>query len=325
LYKYYLSLFSTIMENPDKIHSGSVLITGGSGMVGRYLTSLLLERGYKVSHLSRDENQFGRVRVFRWEPEKGILDPEFLRGVDYLVHLAGSNPGEKRWTKKRRREILDSRVNSAKLIFQTLQENGIKLKAFISASATGIYGAVTSDRIFKEKDPHSTGFLASVCRQWEEAADLFSTSGVRTVKLRAALVLQKTDSGLSKFIVPAKYGLVLRIGSGKQYMPWIHISDLCNIYVRAIEDESFSGVYNAVAPQHVTHNEFMRTLAKVMRRPVILPPVPGFIVKGIMGEMADVVLKGSRISSDRIKKAGYRFTFDTLHYALNDIINNPAG
>jgi uncharacterized protein (TIGR01777 family) len=308
------------MEKREHKSSGSVLISGGAGMVGRYLTSVLLSHGYKVSHLSRDVNQFGVVRVFRWDPEKGILDPEYLKGTDYIIHLAGANIGDKPWTRKRRNEIFNSRVKSAELLHSTVTENGIKIKAFISASGTSYYGHVTSDRIYSEEDPVGKGFLASLCSEWERAAGLFESSGIRTVNIRTAPVLEKSDSILSRLMKPARLGFVLRLGTEHQYMPWIHISDLCEIYLKAIEDNNLTGVYNAVAPQHVTHGEFMRILAEIMHRPLIIPPVPAYVVKTVLGELADVILQGSRISSAKIEKAGYRFKFDNLRNALNDII-----
>ena len=154
----------------------SVLITGGSGLIGRYLTSLLLAEGYKVSHLSRQKNSFGKVRVFRWDPVKEYLDPEVFEGIDYLVHLSGANIGEKRWSASRKKEIISSRVDSANLLFRTVSENNFKLKAFITASAVGYYGSLTSERIFTEDDPPSDDFLGTTCRLWEEAALQFEDS-----------------------------------------------------------------------------------------------------------------------------------------------------
>ena len=298
----------------------SVLITGGSGLAGKYLTSILLSEGYKVSHLSRNANQFGKVRVFRWDPQKKIIDPVLFEGIDYIIHLAGANIGEKRWTKKRKEEIVKSRVESARFLHNVIHDNGIQLKAFISASATGYYGSVTSDRIFNEEDPPGKDFLGNTCRLWEDAADLFENTGIRTVKIRTAVVLDKTGSALSKLMQPAKYGFVIRTGNGRQYMPWIHIIDLCNIYLKAVRDSDMNGAYNAVSPHHITHKDFMNVVAQVMKRPVILPPVPPFILRAILGEMSDVILKGSRISSEKIKNAGYRFLFNNLKEALKDII-----
>lgn len=294
----------------------SVMITGGSGLVGKHLTSVLLARGYKVSHLSRNANQFGKVRVFRWDPEKKILDPAVFEGVDFIVHLAGANIGEKRWTKKRKAEILKSRVEPSQLLYKVLSENAIRLKAFISASATGYYGSVTSDKIFNEKDPASDDFTGTICRQWEEAIDKFDDYGIRTVKIRTAVVLAKNNSALSKLMVPAKFGFLIRTGNGRQYLPWIHITDLCNIYLKAIEDSGMSGAYNAVSPQHFTNKDFIKTLAHVMKRSVFPLPVPSIALRAALGEMSDVILKGSRVSSQKISDAGYCFVSGDLNEAL---------
>ncbi|MCU0460453.1 MAG: TIGR01777 family oxidoreductase [Bacteroidales bacterium] len=310
------------MSNSSHNTKAGILITGGSGLVGRYLTSLLLEKGYSVSHLSRKQDQFGRVRVYRWDPEKGILDPVVFEGVDYIVNLAGANIGESRWTSKRKAEIVRSRVDSVNLLYKTIHENNIPLKVFISASAVGYYGSATSDKVFTETDPPGSDFLGKTCRQWEEAADLFEKSGIRTVKVRTAVVLEKSDSALSKLMMPAKFGFLVQTGNGRQYMPWIHISDLCRIYLKAIEDQTLSGAYNAVAPQHVTHREFVKKLAKVMGKPVFPVAVPGPLLRGALGEMSDVVLKGSRISSEKIINAGYSFSFGNLNDALANLLKS---
>jgi uncharacterized protein (TIGR01777 family) len=306
----------TILQN-----NLSVLITGGSGLIGRYLTSALLSEGYKVSHLSRQASQFGKVRVYRWNSEQNILDPTIVEGVDYIIHLAGANIGEKRWTKKRKDEILQSRVNSARLLFKTVSENKNRLKAFITASAIGYYGSVSSEHIFNEQDSPGDDFLGYTCLKWEEAADLFQNSGIRTVKIRTAVVLEKSDSALSKLMLPAKFGFLVKTGTSKQYMPWIHISDLVRIYLKAVEDQNITGAYNAVSPHHVTHNEFVKTLSQVMNKPVLHVPVPSFILRVALGEMSDIVLKGSRVSSEKLIATGYKFRFNNLQDALNNAIN----
>jgi uncharacterized protein len=309
-------------NQPDnKLRKGtSIMITGGSGLVGRYLTSALLSEGYNVSHLSRKAGQSGKVRVFQWDPEKGILDPAVLEKTDYLVHLAGANIGEKRWTKERKEEIVTSRVKSVRLLHKTITNNKIKIKAFISASAIGYYGSVTTDKIFSESDPPATDFLGTTCRLWEEGADLFADSGIRTVKIRTAVVLEKSDSALAKMMIPAKFGFLVQTGNGRQYMPWIHINDLCSIYLKAIEEEAMSGPYNAVSPQHVTHKEFVRTLSKVIHRPVFPIPVPAFVLKAVLGEMSDVVLKGSRVSGEKISNTGYVFSYPELIGSLKEVL-----
>ena len=300
--------------------NSTVLITGGSGLIGRYLTSALLVNGYKVSHLSRNANQFGKVRVFRWDPEKGILDPLVFEGVDYIVHLAGANIGEKRWTGSRKSEIINSRIVSAKLLHKVITENNIPIKAFISASAVGYYGSSSSDKIFTENDQPADDFLGTVCRKWEEAADYFSGIGARVVKIRTGVVMEKSDSALSKMMMSARFGFLVQTGNGRQYMPWIHITDLCNIYLKAISDPEMNGAYNAVSPQYVTHKVFVKTLGQVIGKPVFPVPVPDFILKAALGEISDVVLKGSRVSAEKIGKSGYTFLYPELDGALKEVL-----
>ncbi len=297
----------------------SVLITGGSGLIGKRLTALLVREGYRVSHLSRSRRSQGDVRVFMWDPEKSIIDNEALDGIDFIIHLAGANIGEKRWTAKRKHEILESRIESSRFLYNTVMERRPGLNGFISSSATGIYGAETLPGIFNEEDVPGPDFLASVCKKWEEAADLFSGSGIRTVKIRSAFVLDKGDSALAGLLKTAKLGFLVRMGSGKQYMPWIHIDDLCNIYLKGIQDQNMKGAYNAAAPDYITHAQFIRVLAKVTKRPLQLP-VPGFIIRIILGEMSAVILKGSRVSSEKIIDAGYRFRFSNAEDALENVI-----
>lgn len=309
-----------IQSNANSEKSFSVLITGGSGLIGKHLTSALLAEGFKVSHLSRSASQHGEVRVFFWNPEKRMIDPDALEDVDFIIHLAGANIGAKRWTRSRKKEILSSRTDSSRFLHELVNKRGIRLKGFISASASGIYGSETSHKIFSENDPPAVDFLGNVCKLWEEAADLFDKSGIRTVKIRSSVVLEKHDSALTKLMKPGKFGFLISTGTGHQYMPWIHINDLCNIYIKAIRDSGMSGAYNAVAPHFVTHNEFMHVLSGIMRLPVLPFAVPGFILRIVFGEMSDVVLKGSRISSEKIANAGFVFKHPDLEEALENII-----
>jgi uncharacterized protein len=304
-------------QQTDRINS--VLITGGGGLVGGALSSLLLSKGYKVSHLSGRKKPIKDIPVYEWSPEDGSIDSAALLGVDCIVHLAGANIGEKRWTDKRKEEILKSRVDSVKLLYKTVSDQKLKLKAFISASAIGYYGSLTSDKIFSEEDNPANDFLGNTCRLWEKSADLFATAGIRTVKIRTGIVLDIKAGALTKLYKPASYGFVIRTGSGRQYMPWIHIWDLCNIYLKAIEDEGIEGPYNAAAPEHTDHDHFVRVMAKTINRHVILPPVPSFILQILLGEMSCLILNGSRISSKRISESGYTFVFHNLEEALNDL------
>ena len=297
----------------------SVLITGGSGLIGKRLTSLLLEKGYSVRHLSRSGKRIPGVLSFKWDPEKGTIENGALDGTEIIVHLAGANIGEKRWTKTRRMEIVDSRVRSAEFLYEKIIENKVNLKVFITASAVGYYGSATSDFIFKEYVSPGNDFLGYTCRMWEEAADLFSGIGIRTVKIRTGVVLDKNDSALSKMMMTARFGFLVRTGSGKQYLPWIHIDDLSNIYLKAIEDTEMSGAYNAVAPQHITHNEFISALGKVTNKFVFPVNVPSLILWVALGEMSSVILKGSRVSGEKIRNAGYEFVYPELEGAIQEI------
>jgi uncharacterized protein (TIGR01777 family) len=294
----------------------TVLITGASGLVGSCLSNKLIEKGYHVATLGRKSEKNPSLQNFSWNIEKKEIDENAFEKVDYIIHLAGANIGQGRWTVKRKKEILDSRIKSAQLLFQKITENKQQLKAFITASAIGYYGAVTTDKIFVETDHPSQDFLGETCRLWEESANRFESLGVRTVKIRTGVVLTYQGGALAKMITPVKIGLGASIGSGKQYMPWIHMDDLCNIYIKAIEDNNMHGAYNAVAPEHKTNREFSETLTKVLKKKVWLPNVPAIIVRIIFGKMAELVLNGSRVSSNKLIQEGFQFKFPTLNSAL---------
>jgi uncharacterized protein (TIGR01777 family) len=298
----------------------SVLITGGGGLIGRYLTTLLIDRGYRVSHLSRKAGPSGSVTVFKWDPDNNFIDPSAINGIDHIIHLAGANIGEGRWTAGRKSEILSSRIGSVTLLNSTIKQGNYRIRSFISASAAGYYGAVTSDRIFTETDPPADDFLGSTCRKWEESAGKFSELGIRTVKIRTGVVMEKSDGALSRFLAAARFGIFPVLGGGHQYMPWIHIADLCEIYLKALQDESMSGSYNAVSPCHLNNIEFMRILARVKGKPFFHPPVPAFLLRIIMGESSVVALKGSRISSEKIIKQGFKFRFPDPEEALRNTL-----
>jgi len=313
------------MKDPDSVANADkakILITGGSGLIGRHLTSLLLEKGYSVSHLSRKANLFGKVRVYRWNPSEKILNPEIIEGVDYIVHLAGANLGEKRWTKKRREELISSRVESANFLHDILIKNNIKIKGFISASAVGYYGTKASETVFTEDYPAAKDFTGNLCKQWEAAADLFCQSGIRTVKIRTAVVLEKNDGLLKKLLPLARWGIFPVLGNGKQYIPWIHIRDLCLIYLKAIEDSNIKGAYNACAPGYLTQESFMQALASVMGKKGFFPHVPSFVLKTALGSMSAILLEGSRVSSSKIISAGFDFNFKSVSDALKDILGS---
>ena len=296
-----------------------ILITGANGLIGRSLTPVLLANGYQVVHLLRRPPEESTIPYQLWDPGKGICAASVFDGIDHVIHLAGENIGAKRWTEKRKKAIRDSRVKSAELLFA--RSENAKLKTFVSASGISIYGTLTSDHIFSEDDQPANDFLANVTVDWERAADQFLARKIRVVKIRTAPVLSADDGVLQKMAAPVKFGFGAVMGTGKQYFPWIHIDDICGIYLKAIRDNAMHGAYNAVAPEHCNNETFTYALAGQLKRKIRLPKVPAFVLKIMFGKMGELILKGSRVSSDKIRNAGYVFRFLTLTEALRDVFS----
>lgn len=299
----------------------NVLITGGTGFIGRYLTKKLLERDYSVSILSRGSNQnTDKISYYVWDVATNRIEEESIINADYIIHLAGESIAEKRWTAKRKEAIRDSRIQSAQLIYTTLKKNNKKVDAFVSASGIGFYGAIDGDGICTETTLPSDDFAGKICQEWENAADLMTELGIRTVKVRTGLVLGK-KGGIVKELAPIfKRGFGSALGSGKQYMPWIHIHDLCMIYIEAIENQKMIGPYNATINDSTTNLIFSRTFASTFGYPVWMPKIPAFLIRLGLGERAKLLLTGRRVSSDKIKKLGFKFKFKNLEQALKNCI-----
>lgn len=290
----------------------SVLLTGSTGLVGKSLVRVLKDAGFSVRRLTTRRELAVQEGYFLWNPAAKEADDRAFEGVEYIIHLAGSSIGNGRWTARRKKDILESRTLTAELLLAKVSQLQLPLKAFVSASATGYYGSATTETIYDEYSPAGRDFLADVCVQWEKAADRFQSAGIRTVKMRTGVVLAKGAPALEKMLLPIKSGLGGPLGNGRQYMPWIHLDDLCRLYLRAICDESMSGAWNAVAPEHITNRELMRTLARKLGKPFFFPPVPAFMLKLLLGEMAVIVTDGSRVSSRRLKATGFEFKVATL-------------
>lgn len=301
----------------------NVLITGGTGFVGTYLTQLLLEQGYSVSILSRTKKKnTDAVFYYTWDVEKQQIEEEAVLKADYIVHLAGANIAQKRWTDQRKAVILSSRSLSAQLLFDTLQKNNTTPKAFISASAVGIYGAISGRAVCTEVMQPANDFLGLTCQKWEAAADKFEKIGIRTVKIRTALVLGENEGLLKRLSTIFKWRLGAALGAGKQYMPWIHVEDLCRIYIEAIQNSEMSGAYNASITDDTTNKLFSKTLARVYGYSIWLPNVPAFLIKMVLGEMAKLLLKGRRISNAKLTALGFEFKFNNLEMALKNCLDN---
>lgn len=299
----------------------NVLITGGTGFIGKYLTRLLIANGYSVSIFSRSLKQNADdISYFRWDIANHFIEEEAILKADYIIHLAGEGIADQRWTAKRKEAIVQSREKSIQLIYDVLKKHNKKLDAFVSASGVGIYGAVNGSEICTENTLAVNDFLGSTCQKWEAAADTIASLGIRTVKIRTGLVLGKDEGFLKKLIPIFKMKLGAALGSGKQYMPWIHIDDLCSIYLEAIKNDEMTGAYNAAINDNTNNEIFSKTLAKIYGYSLWLPNVPAFLIQMVLGEMALIVLKGRRVSSDKIEKTGFQFRFNTLELALEDCI-----
>jgi len=299
----------------------NVLISGGTGFVGKNLTDLLVKKGYSVSILSRNLKQNTEdITYYKWDIFNHYIDENAVLNADFIIHLAGENIAEKRWTAKRKTEIIESREQSIQLIYNVLKKNNKKLEVFISASGIGIYGAVNGSAICTEETLPSNDFLGITCQKWEAAADTIESLGIRTVKIRTGLVLGKEDGFLNKLTPIFKLKLGSALGSGKQYMPWIHINDLCAIYLEALSNTKMIGAYNAAVGDNTTNAFFSKTLARIYGYSIWLPNVPAFLIKIAMGEMSKIILTGRRVSSEKVEKLGFKFQFKSLELALRDCL-----
>lgn len=297
----------------------SVLIAGGTGLVGERLTQLLIQNGYKVALLSRKKYNNGNISVYEWDVERGTIDENAILNADYIINLAGESVAGGRWTPERKKRIIESRSKSAALLLNTCQRLKTFPKVYISAAAIGYYGNRGSE-ILDEESSAGKGFLTESCIEWENAAQQWSDTEVRTVICRIGVVLSMNGGALKETMKPLRFGLATYFGNGKQYTSWIHIDDLCGIFLRAIEDEEMSGIYNAIAPNPVSNKEFTKTLAKAYARPSILIPAPSFALQLLLGEMSAIVLDGAIVSAAKIEQQGYVFQFPELKTALEDIL-----
>jgi len=298
----------------------TILITGGTGLVGKQLSYLLNEKGYKVLILSRTKNE--DPASFYWDIFKNYIDEKAIINADYIIHLAGAGIADKKWTKARKRVIIDSRIKSANLLFKKVKKLNPKLKGFIAASGIGYYGATTTEKIYEEKDTSRDDFVSEICKLWEKASLQFNTLHIRTVIFRTGVVFSKRGGAFPKIFKPIKFGFGAVIGDGNQYIPWIHIDDLCNLYIDAIENKELKGVYNAVAPEPITNKNLTYQISKKLNKKIFLPNIPPAFIRIIFGEMNSILLKGSRASSKKIKETGFKFKFQNLEAALKNLIRN---
>jgi uncharacterized protein (TIGR01777 family) len=303
----------------------TILITGGTGLVGSRLTELLLARNYNVIVLSRSKKETStpNLNYAIWNVEEQTIDASVFTTTDYIVHLAGAGVADKRWSASRKKEILDSRTQSSSLLVKALQNNTHKVQAVISSSAIGWYGPDPSSHSngFEETDDSFNDYLGNTCKLWEESIEPITQQNIRLVKLRTGIVLSTKGGALKEFLNPIKIGIAAILGSGKQMISWIHIDDLCNQFIYAIEHSTIQGSYNAVAPNPVNNKTLTLSIAKQVKGKFYIPIyVPSFMLKIILGEMSIEVLKSTTVSSKKIELAGFNFNYKSIDAALSNLL-----
>ena len=299
-----------------------ILITGATGMIGKEIVALLLQKNHTVHYLTTSKekiqnkpNYYG----FFWNPEQSIIDENCLMGVDAIIHLAGATVS-KRWTDSYKEEIIESRVLTTNLLYKALKDHPHQVKQVVSASAIGIYPDSLTEIYTEDSLKVSNDFLGIVVQKWEESVDVFSILKITVCKIRIGLVLSDQGGALAEMIKPVKLGLGSPFGSGKQIQSWIHIDDLVQLFYFTIQ-EQLEGVYNAVAPNPVSNKIFTATLAKVLRKPLFMPAVPKFVMQIVLGEMHQLLFASQNVSSKKIQEKHFQFKYQDLESALTNLAN----
>lgn len=303
-----------------------VLITGATGLIGKKITELCHEKGFKVNYLSTSKDKLQNsddYRGYYWDPSNGEIDSSCLDGVGTIINLAGENVFQP-WTRKAKARILNSRLDSLNLLFKTLEETSNEVGQLISASAIGIYESSYQKMHTEDAKKVDNSFLGKVTQQWEAAANQFNDLGLRVSIIRIGLVLSDEGGALAQMQKPFKYNLGAALGSGKQWQSWIHIEDLARIFVHVLQ-KGLAGIYNAVAPNPVTNKTLTFQLAKIMGKKIWLPNVPAPVLKISMGEMSQIILSSQLVCSKKINETGFNFHYINLEKALRDLLNHKTG
>ncbi len=300
-----------------------VLVTGATGLVGQALVTALVERRYLVKALSRSKRraESSAVQFYEWDVSNGEVDADCLDGVGAIVHLAGENIAALPWSNNRKRAILESRTQSIALLYDLLgRDKTHAVTTVVSASASGYYSDRGDELMTEDKAP-ANDFLGQTCLKWEQAVNMGRDLGLRTVSLRSGAVLSSKGGIYRQLANMVKKGLGSVPGTGKQWMPWIHIDDVVAMYIFALEHNGIHGVYNMVAPEQITFSTFFRTMARHFGKSIWLPNTPSFLLKAILGQMSEVMLSSTRVSAEKIRNSGFQFQYPDLEAALADLVN----
>lgn len=297
-----------------------ILIAGGSGTVGKKLTFALLRLGFEVAWLSRKPaSKQDPVKTFLWNPSKQTIDNQGIKFADVVINLAGSGIADAKWTLQYKNEIYESRIQSTKLIYKALSESEHQVHTYLAASAIGIYGYNTPLNT-PENGTTADNFLAKVCKDWEAAASPITNLGIRTAFLRIGVVLAEEGGFVKEVSAPIKNYIGAPLGNGLQHTSWIHIDDLCRLFIHIMQHEQLSGAYNAVSPNPETNAGLTKIMAKLLKKPLLLPPVPKFMLRLIFGELSDVLVASQHISAQKALESGFTFQFPYAKDALKDLI-----
>lgn len=304
-----------------------VLISGGTGLIGKKLTRHLTDSNYEVIILSRNKNKSSgnpKITYSFWDIKKQFIDANAVKKADHIIHLAGAGVMDKKWTEEYKKEIIESRTKSSALLIKALKENTHHVQSFVSASAIGWYGADSYPLLHKdgfiETDPADKNFLGETCVLWESSAEPVTELGIRLVKLRTGIVLSKDGGAFKEFKMPLRFGVAGILGSGKQMISWIHIDDICRMYIEAIENKEVNGIYNAVAPSPVSNKKLILETAEKLRNKFFIPiHIPTFFLKFFMGKRSVEILKSATVNNKKIKSTGFTFLYPTLEAALDEL------
>lgn len=298
-----------------------ILITGATGLIGNELVSLLLQNGETIHYLSTSKKKIesqSNYKGFYWNPNQGVIDENCLMGVDVIIHLAGASIA-KRWTKRYKQEVIESRILSSSLLFKALKDHPNQVRQIVSASAIGIYPDSTKVLYTEANKNADDSFLGNVVLKWEESIDKFKLLNIKVCKLRTGIVLSNKGGALMEMLKPIKLGFGAPFGTGKQFQSWIHLHDLAEMYYFAVKN-SWQGVYNAVAPNPVTNKQLTVEIAKAIRKPLFLPNIPQFVMHMILGEMHEMLFSSQNVSSQKASDNGFVFQYKTLEKALKHLL-----
>ncbi|MBT8236851.1 MAG: TIGR01777 family oxidoreductase [Bacteroidia bacterium] len=299
-----------------------ILITGATGLIGSEIIRLSIERGWEVHFLSRQRKRVGeentRVHGFYWNPATGEIDLRCFEGVDAIINLAGNNVA-RRWTERYKEAILESRINSLRTLRHALKRSGNKtISHIVSASAIGIYPSSLTE-LYSEDGPLAQDFLGQVVQQWEREVDTFSALGISVTKLRIGLVLSNEAGALPPMIKSVKTLTAATFGNGKQWQSWIHCEDVAQMFMFCVEKKC-KGVFNAVAPNPIIQKKLLKEVARTLRRPILLPGIPRFFMKIILGEMATLLYSSQRVSCKKIETHGFSFSHTSINSAIESLL-----